>query len=179
VPGTIGGAVYGNAGAFGGDIAHDLISADVLEQHAGRSTWPVEKFEYGYRTSVLKHTDKRVIILSALIRLNNSLRESVQSKMDEYTQTRKRTQPPGASMGSMFKNPVGDYAGRLIEAAGLKGTRIGSAEISTVHGNFFINTGDTRARDIKALIDLARNTVAQKFNVNLELEVELIGDWHE
>jgi len=179
VPGTIGGAVYGNAGAFGGDIAHDLISTDVLEQNAGRATWPVEKFEYGYRTSVLKHTDKRVIILSALIRLNNSVREIVQSKMDEYTQTRKRTQPPGASMGSMFKNPVGDYAGRFIEAAGLKGARVGNAEISRVHGNFFINTGDTKASDIKALIDLACNTVAQKFNVTLELEIELIGEWNE
>ena len=77
----------------------------------------------------------------------------------------------------MFKNPVGDHAGRLIEAAGLKGARIGNADISTLHGNFFINHGETRARDVRALIHLAQETVAQKFGIELELEVELIGDW--
>ena len=77
----------------------------------------------------------------------------------------------------MFKNPPGDYAGRLIEAAGLKGTRIGNAEISTVHGNFFINHGDTKASDIRKLIELAQHTVAEIFSVKLELEIELIGEW--
>jgi UDP-N-acetylmuramate dehydrogenase len=80
-------------------------------------------------------------------------------------------------MGSMFKNPMGDHAGRLIEAAGLKGTRIGTAEISTVHGNFFINHGQTRASDVRELIDLTRTTVREKLGVELELEVELAGDW--
>ena len=78
----------------------------------------------------------------------------------------------------MFKNPAGDHAGRLIESAGLKGTRIGNAEISTVHGNFFINHGETKAEDIRALIHLVQRTVKEKFNVNLELEVELVGDWN-
>jgi len=80
-------------------------------------------------------------------------------------------------MGSMFKNPTGEKAGRLIEDAGLKGRRIGNAEISTQHANFFINHGQTRAEDIKALIELARISVAEKFGVKLELEVELIGEW--
>jgi len=80
-------------------------------------------------------------------------------------------------MGSMFKNPPGEKAGRLIEAANLKGRRIGNAEISTQHANFFINHGQTRAEDMKALIELARNTVAQKFGLELELEVELVGEW--
>jgi UDP-N-acetylmuramate dehydrogenase len=80
-------------------------------------------------------------------------------------------------MGSMFKNPAGDFAGRLIEAAGLKGTRIGKAEISPLHGNFFINHGKTQASDIRALIELARKTVKDKFGVELELEIELIGEW--
>ena len=80
-------------------------------------------------------------------------------------------------MGSMFKNPEGDYAGRLIEAAGLKGTRIGNAEISPVHGNFFVNHDQTKASDIRALIELTQKTVADKFGVKLELEVELIGEW--
>jgi UDP-N-acetylmuramate dehydrogenase len=80
-------------------------------------------------------------------------------------------------MGSMFKNPDGDHAGRLIEAAGLKGTRIGNAEISPLHGNFFVNHGETKASDIRALIELVQKKVAEMFGVTLELEVELIGDW--
>ena len=80
-------------------------------------------------------------------------------------------------MGSMFMNPTGEKAGLLIEASGLKGKRIGNAEISTQHANFFINHGHTRAEDIKALIELARNSVAEKFGIKLELEVELIGEW--
>ena len=80
-------------------------------------------------------------------------------------------------MGSIFKNPVGDKAGRLIEAAGLKGTRIGNAEISTLHGNFFISNPGTLAKDMKALIDLTKKTVLEKFAVELELEIELVGEW--
>ena len=92
--------------------------------------------------------------------------------MDELLARRRKSQPPGASMGSTFKNPPGDYAGRLIEAAGLKGTRIGGAEISQVHANFFINHSDAKASDMKALIDLTKETVARKFGVQLELEIE-------
>ena len=132
---------------------------------------------YGYRTSILKRGDETAIVLSALLRLINSTIEEVSVKIEEFSERRKTTQPPGASMGSMFKNPVGDHAGRLIEAAGLKGTRIGNAEISTVHGNFFINHGETRAEDVRALIRLAQKTVDEKFDINLELEVELIGEW--
>ena len=98
-------------------------------------------------------------------------------KIGQFSERRKLTQPPGASMGSMFKNPQGDYAGRLIESAGLKGTRIGNAEISTVHGNFFVNHGKTKAADIRALIELAQRTVQGKFGIALELEIELVGEW--
>jgi UDP-N-acetylmuramate dehydrogenase len=97
--------------------------------------------------------------------------------MNRFLEHRRRTQPPGASMGSMFKNPSGDYAGRLIEAAGLKGTRIGNAEISTLHGNFFINLGGARAADVRQLIDLASNVVYEQTGIQLELEIELIGTW--
>jgi UDP-N-acetylmuramate dehydrogenase len=97
--------------------------------------------------------------------------------MNRYLAHRRRTQPPGASMGSMFKNPPGDYAGRLIEAAGLKGTRIGEAEISSLHGNFFLNLGQARASEVRQLIDLARATVAEKFGIELDLEIEYLGDW--
>jgi len=177
VPGTVGGAVYGNAGAFGGDVSGNLIWAEMLTKN-GREKFSVEQMGYGYRTSVLKRGEIKAIVLSALLRLKNSTKEEVSVKIEQFSECRKTTQPPGASMGSMFKNPEGDHAGRLIEAAGLKGARIGSAEISTLHGNFFVNHGETRASDIRGLIDLTRNVVKQKLGVELELEVELIGDWN-
>ena len=176
VPGTVGGAVYGNAGAFGGDVSENLIQAEILTE-AGRAQWPVEKMEYGYRTSIFKRNEIKAVVLSAELSLTNSTKEEVTVKIEQFSERRKSTQPPGASMGSMFKNPTGDYAGRLIEAAGLKGTRIGNAEISPVHGNFFVNHGQTKASDIRALIELAQKTVADKFGVQLELEVELVGEW--
>ncbi|MCB0103282.1 MAG: UDP-N-acetylmuramate dehydrogenase [Anaerolineales bacterium] len=176
VPGTVGGAVYGNAGAFGGEMNDSLLWADVLTQH-GREKLTLDQMGYGYRTSVLKRGEIKGIVLSALLKLKNSSKEEVSVKIEQFSERRKATQPPGASMGSMFKNPEGDYAGRLIEAAGLKGMRIGSAEISSVHGNFFINHGDTKADDIRALISLVQKTVFEMFNVKLELEVELVGTW--
>jgi len=176
VPGTIGGAVYGNAGAFGGNVSGNLIWAEVLTKH-GREKLSVEQMGYGYRTSILKRGDETAMVLSALLRLKNAVKEEVSVKIEEFSERRKTTQPPGASMGSMFKNPEGDHAGRLIEAAGLKGTRIGNAEISTIHGNFFINHGQTKADDIRALIRLVQDTVKRKSGVQLELEIEFVGEW--
>jgi UDP-N-acetylmuramate dehydrogenase len=177
IPGSLGGAVYGNAGAFGGEISMNLVSVDLVHQHNGRQVWPVEKMDYGYRTSILKKTQMPVVILAATLALKHGDPQSIRAKMEEFSERRKKNQPPGASMGSMFKNPAGDKAGRLIEAAGLKGKRIGNAEISSRHANFFINHGQCTSADMKALIDLARETVYSMFGVNLELEVELLGEW--
>ena len=176
VPGTIGGAVYGNAGAFGGDMAGNLIWTELLTEN-GRERFTVDQMGYGYRTSILKRGEIDGIVLSAELALKNSTKEEVTVKIEQFSAHRKTTQPPGASMGSMFKNPTGDYAGRLIEAAGLKGMRIGNAEISPVHGNFFINHTNTKAEDIRALIVLAQKAVKEKFGVTLDLEVELVGEW--
>jgi UDP-N-acetylmuramate dehydrogenase len=176
VPGTVGGAVYGNAGAFGGDMAGNLIWADLLTEN-GREKFTAEQMGYGYRTSILKRGELDAVVLAAELSLKNSTKEEVTTNIEQFSAHRKITQPPGASMGSMFKNPNGDYAGRLIEAAGLKGTRIGNAEISPLHGNFFINHGTTRADDIRALIELVMKTVKEKLGVDLELEIELVGDW--
>lgn len=176
VPGTIGGAVYGNAGAFGGDVAGSLISAELLTEN-GKEIFTVEQMGYGYRTSALKRGEIKAIVLSAEFGLKNSTKEEATVKIQQFSAHRKATQPPGASMGSMFKNPSGDYAGRLIEVSGLKGTRIGNAEISPLHGNFFINHGATRAQDIRALIQLAQKTVKEKQGVELELEIEFVGEW--
>jgi UDP-N-acetylmuramate dehydrogenase len=177
IPGTVGGAVYGNAGAHGRDVAGILQMAEILHQDIGRSQWTVEQMGYSYRSSTLKREVNHAVILSAHFRFIQSTLEVVKLQVEEFSNKRKETQPPGASMGSMFKNPPGDYAGRLIELAGLKGTRIGGAEISPVHANFFICDAGTKARDIHALIQLAQNEVFDQFGVILELEIELVGDW--
>jgi UDP-N-acetylmuramate dehydrogenase len=188
IPGTVGGAVIGNAGAHGGDMAGSLAMAEILHQREGRQQWPVERLEYCYRGSALKskHISKpllmhfpqpKTVVLSATFKLVQSTPEVVQEKMKVIAEKRRQTQPPGASMGSMFRNPPGDYAGRLIEAAGLKGTRVGGAEISSRHANFFINDGKATAADIYALLEIAQKTVADKLGVRLELEIELIGDF--
>lgn len=187
IPGSLGGAVVGNAGAFGADLSANLVVAEILHrippmeaniQHiARREKWVKERFEYEYRSSVLKRGSEAGVVLSARLQLSHSTPEAVKARMDEHTTIRHRTQPPGASTGSMFKNPPGDYAGRLIDAAGLKGTQIGGAQISPLHGNFFINLGKATASDYYKLVELARSTVAANFNVNLELEIQLVGEW--
>jgi len=179
VPGTVGGAVYGNAGAHGGDTAGNLLVAEILHRTKGRLTWNAEQMEFAYRTSCLKSHPGEAIILAARLSLSLSASIDVQARMDEFSTQRRRSQPPGASMGSMFKNPPNDYAGRLIEAAGLKGARSGAAEISPIHANFFVNLGGATASDLGKLIALARRTVQEKTGIRLELEVELLGSWPE
>ncbi len=179
VPGTVGGGVYGNAGAHGSDTEHSLIMAEILHPIYGRKRILVDEMLYAYRSSGFKRTKEQVIILNATFKLEYSTREFVEARMAAFSEHRQNTQPPGASLGSMFKNPAGDYAGRLIEAAGLKGKRIGGAEISSKHANFFLNDESATASDIYHLIDLAKTTVKQEFACDLELEIELIGDWKQ
>jgi UDP-N-acetylmuramate dehydrogenase len=178
VPGTIGGAVHGNAGAFGGDMAGSLKWAEVLTR-SGRERWPVESLGYGYRTSVLKRHERQGIVLTAELGLSRSTPEFVTGRMAAFGERRRSTQPPGASMGSMFKNPAGDKAGRLIEAAGLKGRRVGNVEVSPVHCNFFVNHGRANASDVKTLIEITQQMVKEKLGVELELEIELVGEGME
>lgn len=177
IPGSIGGAVYGNAGAFGGDMATNLVSVDVLERRSGREKWSVEKLEYGYRTSILKRDHLSVVILAAELKLKKSTPELVKQKMEMNSAHRRTSQPTGASMGSIFKNPPGDHAGRLIENSGLKGKRVGNAEISDLHANFIINRGKTFASEVKELIEDVQTEVNKKFGIALELEIEMIGEW--
>lgn len=179
VPGTVGGAVYGNAGAHGSDIQTNLVLAEILHPDTGRDRWTCEQFDFAYRSSVLKRTLNPTVILTAQFRLTRSTKEAVQADMEKFNTRRRATQPPGASMGSMFKNPPGDFAGRLIEAAGLKGIRVGSAEISTLHANFFISAQNASADDVYTLIRRVQKTVKEQFNVELELEIELLGEWDD
>jgi len=181
IPGTLGGAVVGNAGAHGGDLAGNLLVAEILHHNPQgqpqRQIWAAERFEYGYRTSVLKRQAVQAVVLAATLQLSPSTPQAVQARLAELSEIRRRSQPPGASLGSIFKNPPGDYAGRLIEAAGLKGARIGGAQVSPVHANFFINTGQATARNYYDLIVWVQQRVFEKFGIRLEREIELAGEW--
>jgi UDP-N-acetylmuramate dehydrogenase len=177
IPGSLGGAIYGNAGAHGGDMATSLHLAEILHRQSGRMTWTVDKLDYQYRSSGLKRQPDDVVILAGELKVKKSTPEEVQATMNTFNARRRSTQPPGASLGSIFRNPPGDHAGRLLEAAGLKGHRIGNVEISPIHANFFINIGGAKAADYWALIQFARKKVADKFGVNLELEIETFGEW--
>lgn len=181
IPGSVGGAVVGNAGAHGSDMSHCLIAATVWEPGSGSRIYSNDEMEYGYRDSVLKKEHSkdqpRRLVVSAELELKPEAVEILVARADGFVAHRKQTQPGGASVGSMFKNPENYYAGYLIEAAGLKGYRSGGAYISEKHANFFICEEDATAEDVRALIAEAWNAVREQFGVELELEVELIGDW--
>jgi UDP-N-acetylmuramate dehydrogenase len=177
IPGTLGGAVVGNAGAHGGDVSTVLDLAEILHQAQGRKEWSAADLAFGYRQSWFKGHPAEAIVLGARLNLVEKPVSEIRSQMDAFLAYRRLTQPPGASMGSMFKNPPGESAGRLIEAAGLKGKRIGSAQISPLHGNFFLNLGEARATDVYALIQEARQAVRDQSGVDLELEIGLVGEW--
>ena len=200
VPGTVGGAVVGNAGAHGRDIAADLLSATILNERNEVVEWSKDELQFEYRSSRIKRDARNKmqgaegedhaprnrakplrgtphVVLAATFQLALADPAELEKKANEFNEYRRRTQPPGASIGSMFKNPPGDAAGRLIDQCGLKGARRGDAEISTVHANFFVNHGHATASDVKALIDLAKQTVLEKFGIELELEIELLGEW--
>lgn len=176
LPGSTGGAVYGNAGAHDGSMAESVLHVEAVTP-SGDVTWANDTLGFEYRSSILKRERRRCVILSVTFGLKEEGSATIQSRADEYADYRKRTQPLGATMGSMFKNPPGDYAGRLIDVAGLKGTRIGGAQVSEKHANFFLNADNATASDVKALVDLARQEVQARFAVWLELEVELVGEW--
>jgi UDP-N-acetylmuramate dehydrogenase len=176
IPGNIGGAVYGNAGAHSGDIHKTLDYADLITPD-GPSRLSNAELAFEYRSSILKREHRRCVILGARFTLAPADPAAIKQHMADFTAYRKRTQPPGATIGSMFKNPPGDYAGRLIEAAGLKGHQIGGAQISTIHANFFLNAGDATAADVIALADLARSKVKDQSGIDLHLEIERVGEW--
>lgn len=186
LPGTVGGAVVGNAGAFEGDIASMLRSATVLGPSGEILERPNEWFEFEYRLSRIKlgAGSRRqeaggggYVVLAATFGLQPGDPELLAEQADEILEWRRTRHPSGATMGSTFKNPPGSHAGYLIEQAGLRGYCIGGAQISELHGNFFMNTGDATAADVLALTERARMEVKHQFGVELELEIELVGEW--
>ncbi len=175
VPGTVGGAVVGNAGAHGGCVADCLSSVELLHPSGQRAVWPATELELAYRSSQLKTKGLIGVVLSAEFRLTPAPVDTLRRRASEYLAYRRRTQPVTASAGSIFRNPPGDYAGRLIEAAGLKGAREGGAQFSTVHANFIVNLGGATARDVLCLIERAQRVVGERFGVTLEPEIVFIG----
>jgi UDP-N-acetylmuramate dehydrogenase len=186
LPGTVGGAVVGNAGAFEGNVAGVLRSAAVLEPDGGVVERPDEWFEFEYRESRIKRQPTssppmggteggRSVVLAATFELEPGEPNKLAAQASDILEWRRTHHPAGATMGSTFKNPPDSHAGYLIEQAGLRGYRIGGAQVSELHGNFFMNTGGATAADVLALIEHVRAEVQRQFGVGLELEIELVG----
>ncbi|HDR7351073.1 UDP-N-acetylenolpyruvoylglucosamine reductase [Bacillus cereus] len=175
IPGSVGGAVYMNAGAHKSDISNILSKALILFENGTIDWLTHEEMEFSYRTSVLQ-TKRPGIVLEAEFQLQVGEREGIVSVMQKNKDYRRETQPwnhPCA--GSIFRNPIPYFAGDLIEKAGLRGYQIGGAQISEVHGNFIINTGGASAQDVLSLIALIKQTIKDKFGVEMHTEVEIIG----
>lgn len=171
IPGTIGGAVVMNAGAHGGEISDCLVDVEIMRE---RQVQRVKKqdAQFGYRHSGFV----RDVVLSASFKLLKGNKEELMKQRSEFLRQRNLTQPTNLpNTGSMFKNPRGNYAAKFIEQAGLKGKRVGDAQISDKHANFIINLGNAKASDIMTLIDLVQRTVYQNTGILLELEVKLVG----
>ncbi|MFN8546885.1 MAG: UDP-N-acetylmuramate dehydrogenase [Candidatus Eisenbacteria bacterium] len=176
IPGTIGGAVAGNAGAYGGDVAGALRSVEVLSDATRVESWTVEDCGFAYRRSHLRELGPgRAFVVAATFLFRRSEPTRLVERMSAIGAERKAKTPAGLSCGSVWKNPPGDHAGRLIESAGLKGLREGAAEISTVHANYIVNRGGALASDVLRLIERVEAAIEDRFGVRLEREVQLIG----
>lgn len=179
VPGTVGGAVYQNAGCWGKEIREVLVQAEVYQPGAGARTMTAADLKLRYRTSLLREGAlKGALVISATIQLERGDGEEAKRLMARLTRERNETQPiKTKNCGSVFKNPPGDSAGRLVQAAGLKGLREGAAVISQLHGNFIINEGGAKASDVRTLIERAQAEIKRRFNIEIEPEVEMVGRW--
>ncbi len=180
IPGSLGGAVVSNAGAHGGELADVLVSAKVLREDESEN-WPAARFKLAYRDSVLKAEGQRqmsppVIVTSVRLRLGRMNAGELGGRMKVWQRDRIASQPAGKTAGSTFKNPMGDSAGRLIEAAGLKGYRYRDVQFSPKHANFLMNLGAATYADVKHILSYAQQTVFDRFGVRLELEVEIVGE---
>ena len=175
IPGTLGGAVAMNAGAYEGEMKDVVEWARVVTNDGEVKVLSVEELEMGYRTSIVQR--QGLIVADCCLRLKKGEKEKIYEKIKEYTRLRKAKQPLHLpSAGSTFKRPQGYYAGKLIEEAGLKGKRIGDVQVSEMHCGFIVNLGNASARDVLALIDYVRQEVKKKFGVELEPEVKIIGE---
>jgi len=176
IPSSIGGAVRINAGAYGGEIFDVLESVRLVSRAGQRREATAAAIPHGYRWTALIETGE--IVTRATMRLTPASREAIEEKTRSVTEKRRGALPSEPNAGSVFKNPPGDYAGRLIEACGLKGTRVGGAEISTRHANVIVNRSGATSQDVLALMRRMRDEVRERFGVTLVPEVEMLGiEW--
>ena len=176
IPGTLGGAVVMNAGAYGGEMKDVLKEVTVMTAEGEILTLPVEKLQMGYRTSIVK--TKGYLVLGAVIALRQGAQEAIKERMKELTEQRVSKQPlEFPSAGSTFKRPEGYFAGKLIMDAGLRGYQTGGAQVSEKHCGFVINKEDATAADVCRLIRDVQNKVKEQFGVTLETEVKFLGEF--
>lgn len=173
IPGTVGGAICGNAGAFGYEMKDVLISVVIMDAEDRIEKIKAEGIDFGYRSSSISANE---MILSAEIKLKKDKKEDVSAKIDDFLKRKRQKQPiREPSAGCVFKNPPGLHAGKLIDEAGCKGMRIGDIEVSTIHANFFINKGSATASDFIRLMEEIAQRVKEKFGVILEPEIKIVG----
>ena len=173
VPGTLGGAIKMNAGAYGREISNFLIDMRIMTLKGNVKTVKKSNVEFSYRHSSFKENE---ILISASFEFPKGSQKEIQELKSKASFNRKTTQPLRfRSAGSVFKNPPEKTAGKLIDKAGLKGTIVGGAEISTKHANFFVNHGNASSEDIAELIRISKRAVWEKFNIELELEIKTLG----
>jgi UDP-N-acetylmuramate dehydrogenase len=181
VPGTVGGAVVGNAGAHGGSVADNLLRATLVQPDGRIVEWPATRFQFAYRHSVLKAqlqaSGTAPVLLAAAFQLAKADRSQVEARAAEFLAYRRATQPVEPSAGSIFRNPPGDYAGRILDSLGFKGRRHGGAGFSTAHANFIVNHGGATAADVVSLIDEARQAAWSQMAVTLVPEILFVGAW--
>jgi UDP-N-acetylmuramate dehydrogenase len=175
IPGTVGGALYMNAGAYGSEFEKVVDRIEGISRAGEPMRLSRQEMTFSYRDS---HLPAGTVVTRVGLRLQKGEVVRIGSKVRELTSKRKGSQPSGfPNSGSMFRNPPGDFAGRLIESAGLKGRRIGQSQISERHANFFVNLGGAKAGEVRRLMKLAQAEVRDKFGVELEAEVKFVGDW--
>ncbi|EGG38285.1 UDP-N-acetylmuramate dehydrogenase [Paenibacillus sp. HGF5] len=175
IPGSVGGAVYMNAGAHGSDVSRIFKSADIVLETGELVTYAAKDMAFDYRHSILH--ERKGIVTEAAFELRQGDRKEITAVMASYKDRRRRTQPlQSATAGSVFRNPPGDHAARLIEAAGLKGLRIGGAEVSLQHANFIENTGQATAEDVLALMERIKETISEKNGIQMVPEVYVLGE---
>ena len=187
IPGTVGGAVWANAGAHENDVAAILETARIVAADGSEAVLPVEALAFGYRDSRFKHAAPGVsgasdalgeLIVEATFRLSPADPDTIKARLDDIRRWRQAHQPIGLpSAGSVFRNPPGDSAGRLIDAAGLKGLRIGGAAVSEKHANFIVNDQKGSAADVRRLAERVRDEVEHRHGIALDFEIEFLGDW--
>lgn len=173
IPGTLGGGVCMNAGAYGGELKDVILEAKVLDEDYKLKTLSLNELKLGYRSSII--WEKKYIVLEVLMQLNHGLKMDIENRVRVLDEKRISKQPLNyPSAGSVFKRPKDNFAGKLIEDAGLKGYSIGGAQVSNKHSGFIINKGDAKAKDVIELIEFIQNRVYNLFGIKLEREVKIL-----